>query len=288
MTIPRYRGRGYTATPHSSRPPNPRQYAAVTGEQYRKLRAWAAGQFERGIEPPRPASISAVPLAEQPATLDRAALHHCLADAFHPGCELTWPMRHLSLWRAPYRIRARAAGEAPPTLGDTLEAAGALAAGGPLHAQGPGDLTRWMAVPWQVDTTGCQSGYEADYDPYIPSFWPARVPNHVLAEQDYRTVIDVTLPRAERIAAFNRREHWMRRLGPRFRDQVVAMITRFGDQAVVELRPGVEDDRELPALIGVGTPARAAPPVAPALEAMLVVEVPPVDEQVGCDRANAA
>ena len=37
--------------------------------------------------------------------LDKAALHFCLADAFHPGCELTWPMRHASLYSAPFRIR---------------------------------------------------------------------------------------------------------------------------------------------------------------------------------------
>jgi hypothetical protein len=58
------------------------------------------------------------------------------------------------------------------------------------------------------------------------------------------------------------------------------MITRFGDQAVIELRPGVEDDRELPALIGVGTPTRAQPMVAPSFEAMGEVAVPSVDESV--------
>jgi anthranilate phosphoribosyltransferase len=46
-----------------------------------------------------------VPLGEQPAMLDRAALEFCLADAFHPGCEITWPIRHTTMFMAPFRIR---------------------------------------------------------------------------------------------------------------------------------------------------------------------------------------
>ena len=30
--------------------------------------------------------------------------------------------------------------------------------GGPLYFQAPGDLSRWMAVPWQTDTSSCRSG----------------------------------------------------------------------------------------------------------------------------------
>lgn len=56
------------------------------------------------------------------------------------------------------------------------------AVGGPLYFNGPGDLTRWMAVPWQTDTASCRSGYVPEYDPYLPTFWPHRVPNHVLTE----------------------------------------------------------------------------------------------------------
>ena len=45
------------------------------------------------------------------AMLDRAALEFCLADAFHPGCEMTWPVRHASMYMAPFRIRHRRADE---------------------------------------------------------------------------------------------------------------------------------------------------------------------------------
>ena len=39
---------------------------------------------------------------------------------------------------------------------------------------------------------------------------PARVPNQVLTEEDYKTVIDTTLARDKRIAAFNHRAPWLR------------------------------------------------------------------------------
>src|SRR5690606_41903455 len=70
----------------------------------------------------RSSDLEEVALADRPAMLDEAALHHCLADAFHPGCELTWPMRHLSLYAEPFRIRALPPGQAEPDFGETLSA----------------------------------------------------------------------------------------------------------------------------------------------------------------------
>ena len=68
----------------------------------------------------RPRSLDDMPLAERPATLDRAALDYCLADAFHPGCEVTWPIRHASMYMAPFRIRHRAIGDPEPSPGKAL------------------------------------------------------------------------------------------------------------------------------------------------------------------------
>ena len=41
-----------------------------------------------------------------------------------------------------------------------------------LGAQGPGGLTRWMAVPWRTDTANCRSGYDKTYDAHIPPSGP--------------------------------------------------------------------------------------------------------------------
>ena len=99
-------------------------------------------------------------VAEQPDLLDRAALENCAADAFHPGCEVTWPMRHKTMYSEPFRILHRTQENPEPDYGDVLTLQDALGKNGPLHAQGPGDLTRWMAAPWQCDTASCRSGYQ--------------------------------------------------------------------------------------------------------------------------------
>jgi hypothetical protein len=232
---------------------SPRQNASVSATQYALLKRWMLGQFSPGFEPQRqcPASIDDLPLAAQPAMLDRAALEFCLADAFHPGCELTWPMRHLSLYRAPFRIRQRPPGEAAPDYGATLNQATALSAQGPLHAQSPGDLNRWMGLPWQADTAFCRAGYDTDYDPFAPTFWPARVPNHVLTAEDYAIVIDPSQPMDRRIEAFSKRTSWNKPLHGDTAGQMVEMVRIFGSMGLVESRPGVSDSPSFPAQMQV-------------------------------------
>lgn len=263
----------------------PRQNAAVSPTQYAQLTAWAAGAFVDDrvdrAEPPR--RIADVPVAEQPAMLDRAALEFCLADAFHPGCEVTWPIRHATMFSAPFRIRHRPPGEPEPDYGSALTPAEALSVGGPLYAQGPGDLTRWMGLPWQADTGFCRSGYPAPgytYDPYVPTFWPARVPNQVLTEANYAEAIDPARPRDRRLAAFADRMDWNAPLkGTNTAGQMDRMVALFGSMGLLEIRPGVEGDPDLPSTMMVASfgpsvvPHAPAPPHAPAAESAAVAPV---------------
>jgi hypothetical protein len=234
-------------------PRSARQHVTLTPTQYNALAKWAAGTFLADYDPSAtpPRTLADVPVADQPAMLDRAALTFCVGDAFHPGCELTWPIRHTGLYRAPFRIGYRPASRPEPDYGDVLTPARALGADGPLHLQGPGDLTRWMAVPWQADTASCRSAYSSAgqgprYDPYLPTFWPARVPNHVLLLADYQIVIDPAQPADKRRAAFERRASWFRGLTGTPNDQRNQMVTVFGKLGVVEQRPGVADSDEFP------------------------------------------
>ncbi len=208
------------------------------------------------------ATLEDVDLQQQPEMLDRANMHFCLADAFHPGCELTWPMRHASMYRAPYRIRERATGVTEPSYGTKLTQTDVLSMGGPLYDQGPGDLTRWMALPWQGDTAYCRSGYEMEYDPYVPTYWPARVPNQVLTLIDYQTLCDTKRPMDERIAAFHNRPAWLRQLPSQdpAPEQMMYMIQHFGDLGVLEARPSPEDIEWLPEYVYVEnlTPVKEA------------------------------
>src|SRR5580700_8146996 len=220
----------------------PRQNAALTDTQLAMLQQWSAGDFDDDYVPgrARPRRIEDVPVAEQPDMLDRASLEFCLADAFHPGCEMTWPMRTAGLYMAPFRIAHAAPGWIEPEYGPTLGADIINLPNGPLlGGQLPGGITRWMAVPWQTDTASCRSGYLRSYDPYVPTFWPARVPNQVLTQGDYDIVMNEEASLAERLAAFARRASWLRPLGSRsYTDQINNMIAHFDHMGVVETRAG--------------------------------------------------
>ena len=233
----------------------PGNMLTMTALQAALLRRWVEGHFIADWPAAAPATaLDQVPLGEQPAMLDKSALHFCLADTFHPGCEMTWPVRHASMYAAPFRIRHRPAGQPEPDYGPTLNQQIALQVDGPLYAQAPGDITRWMALPWQGDTAFCRSGYNPEYDPYVPTFWAARVPNQVLTEEDYKTAIDTTLPRDKRIAAFNHRASWLRAIdNAGIAEVMMRMIAEFGALGIVEARPGVKNDPDFPEVMFVET-----------------------------------
>ena len=78
--------------------------------------------------------------------------------------------------------------------------------------------------------------------PVLPTFWPARIPNHVLREVDYLVVVDTTAPMADRQAAFEpplrlaalrRRRH-----PPRHARN---MVDHWGELGIVTEQPGPTD-----------------------------------------------
>ena len=134
-----------------------------------------------------------------------------------------------------------------------------MATGGPLFDQGPGSLTRWMAVPWQADTAWCRSGYAQGYDPFVPSFWPARVPNQVLSATEYAAVLAAQTPEQRR-DAFSQRTNWNAPLGEDTQGAMERMVQVFGSMGLVEPRVGVPGDPSVPAIMQV---ASYGPDVAP-------------------------
>ncbi|MBN1208782.1 MAG: LodA/GoxA family CTQ-dependent oxidase [Myxococcaceae bacterium] len=232
----------------------PRQHVTLTDTQLRFLKQWVDGDFEADYDPQRepPRRIEDVPVAQQAALLDKAALDFCLADAFHPGCEMTWPMRHASLYMGPFRIKHVPADWVEPDYGAALTEDTLSLKNGPLMAQGSGGLTRWMAVPWQTDTASCRSGYTKSYDPYLPTFWPARVPNQVLSQDDYDIIMDESRPLGERLSAFANRVAWIQPLGSEgYTQQINNMIKDYGRMGVVEVREGPKDSEHFPPVMEV-------------------------------------
>jgi hypothetical protein len=234
--------------------PTPRQNAALSNCQLAMLDQWAAGDFEADYDPGYvpPGTIDQVPLARQGDVLTKAALDFCLADAFHPGCEMTWPVRAATMYMAPFRFAHALPDWVAPKLGEVLTSDGMTIPNGPLYGQIPGGITRWMAVPWQTDSASCRSGYTPAYDPYVPAFWPARVPNEVLTKENYDIVMDKSRPLSERRTAFANRAAWIDPLGTTsYTDQINNMIEHFDHMGVVEVRPGPTDTDAFPAVIEV-------------------------------------
>ena len=236
-----------TATPDSSKE-IPDSLSSLSELQLDWLDKWVKGEFDDTPTDSKPTNIDTVPVPERPELLDQAALEFCLADAFHPGCEMTWPMRIPFLYSGPYRIKRRTSAE--PDFGLVLTPAEATSPTGPINGASAGDITRWMAVPWQTDTASCLSGYPFfRTSPSLPTFWPARVPNDVLSLKDYKIVMDSDKTNEERLSAFARRPDWFRVLGSP--SPIERMIKEFDALGIIEEREGPTDLPGVPSRIWV-------------------------------------
>lgn len=260
-----------------------RQHAALSPLQLSFLDQWVKGDFDADFidrtgcpHIPEPLNIDKLPVAEQPDMLTKAAMDFCLADAFHPGCEMTWPMRTAGMYSAPFRLKH--APKTPPVnahyYGPVMNSDVFTLAKGPLlGGQVAGGVTRWMAIPWQTDTASCRDGYTSSYDPYVPTFWPARVPNNILDEERYREATDPNLSEETRRLAFAYRAAWLDDLPldgqmPNYTNQINCMIKYFDKLAIVQPRPGVEGNPYFPMHMQVGIVPNAAQDAALLKEAM--------------------
>ena len=252
-------------------PKDPRQWLAVTEWQYHWLEEWAAGNFDAdGMgKGAAPENIEDLDLPRQPTALDRAALENCVGGSFKPGYEMPWIMRVPMLYESPFRLRHRlqllpdrpipTRGRAgrrrltEPDYGDVMTSDIALSPQGPFRSMGPGDITKWMAVPWQGDAASCRSAFTPSVDLFLPTFWPARVPNEVLTWQDYETVMNTQLDARQRTDAFRRRERWLRRLSSNFTQSLNDFNAEWQDFGLVTKQPGPGDD-EFPDLLYVEDP----------------------------------
>jgi hypothetical protein len=116
--------------------------ATLTPHQYSVMAAWANGDF---IDDWRPATKSIRRVT--PLGLDRAALEACVGAAFGPGIEVSWKIRDVFKYRAPFRLDSR--------------------------KLTPGIITQQMSIPWQSDFVGCR-----DESPFV--WWPAQRPIDVI------------------------------------------------------------------------------------------------------------
>ena len=153
----------------------PSKFLRLTDYQLFILKQWARGHFINEIaegwlkDPPY---NPFVPYPTDPPKtgrgLDRGVLTNALGGAFSPGAEVNWVMRNPSIYWAPYRVKADrtvsnflvTAAQANTSTG--MEMDYTYNVENPLSQDNnfdvglqPGDMTKYMAVPWQADFNEC-------------------------------------------------------------------------------------------------------------------------------------
>lgn len=239
---------------------SPLQWFQMPKLQYELLAEWAAGNFindwEDGTDPIQ--SFDDIPLSLQPGALTEAALEPCSGGAFHPGVELTYYLRHTPMYAKnddssaePLRI---ARGDRPSliqNIGRLLTPEKAFGGDGdvppPIGPQMPGDLTRWMGLPWQCDAFSCQAVLMQENFP-TATWWPALLPIDVLPEDYYEQLQRTDLPTDDRVQFFNSRVAWSRDVAgfgyhanASYWDGITNMITLWQRMGFVVRRPGASD-----------------------------------------------
>ncbi|NEO41919.1 MAG: hypothetical protein F6J90_38605 [Moorea sp. SIOASIH] len=140
-----------------------KKYLTLTDTQYFMLQQWVEGYFEN-ITPPTPQ------VADPGQELTCASLENCVGGAFSPGIEMTWISRNPKIYSEPFRINKKTINYSenkPLSLGMNLD-----------EGVEPGDITKFMALPWQADFNEC-SIQPLDR---IVWWWPAQRPYFVYSD----------------------------------------------------------------------------------------------------------
>lgn len=164
------------------------RWLKLTKHQYKILQRWSEGdfvgdffktkeEFREFIS--RSPQFNEIKEAHRPAALTRSAMEACEGGAFFPGIEITSIIRTKSFYCEAFRIS------------DSYE---------------PGDVTKWMALPWQADFNDCSDNW-----------WPAVRPDEVIPE-DYFLEVNESLGDGSTPASLmlTRREKWARDLGVKY------------------------------------------------------------------------
>jgi hypothetical protein len=129
----------------------PHTWFALLPAQSKKFEEWKDGQFVAGAPLVFPPFSEITDPDEQTTALQRAALEPCAGGAFFPGIEMTYIATQQATFSQAFRINSR------------------------KHKAG--DISKWMALPWQADFYLCQGNW-----------WPSQRPDDVIPEEVFEEV----------------------------------------------------------------------------------------------------
>lgn len=170
---------------------NGKSFLSPTLTQYFLLSQWERGHFCK----------DKLPLTEG-ERLDRDTLINCLGGRFSPGIDMTFIVRQPGFYRAdwrsagcgPFRVRAARLDYAKASRHRPFLGRGWV----PLHAEDggvePGDVSKFMSVPWHTDYNSCGTHQTAPNPPDNTQpaqttlfwSWPAQRPFAVYTADDAR------------------------------------------------------------------------------------------------------
>jgi hypothetical protein len=238
-------------------PGSPAQWFAIPPILYHQLKKWRDGDFEtpkvkgkdakfkdiddmgafyrqRFIDASKNDSKSAL-------LMTRAVLETLYGGGFHPGVELTWPMRHNEIYaenEETYEyvdrysgqdygfyglreIRMNAVVNAKRQKEIFYKDFGSLMTPDDIAKSmcteneehwlwelTPGDLTKWMGIPWQSDAGSCQAVFTDSQYP-VPAWWAANLPINVLTEESFEKIQDKSILEDTRKNIYANRVPWL-------------------------------------------------------------------------------
>jgi len=148
----------------------PSTWFSVTRLQYHRVQSWVKSADAGNADAP------ADPVEPEPAVLTRTALEGCAGGPFYPGIEISAIVRDRRLYCEAFRFDSKAIS--------------------------PGDITKYMACPWQADFYECRD-----------TWWPAQRPDAVITKIKFDALIDAfAAPGASFDTLLYDRQRWDRGL----------------------------------------------------------------------------
>ncbi len=246
-------------------PGSPAQWFAIPPFLYDQMEQWSMGHFttppelisfmnkkekENTKKDPNPMIwlgeyyqsdfvTAATDPQKAPLLMTRAVLETLYGGGFHPGVELTWPMRHAQMYCENtltfdsvngtekydlFGLREVRINSASKEVQDEVffKDFGFLMTPEDVRKSmdpqnedyywlwqiTPGDLTKWMGIPWQSDAGSCQAVWIDSQYP-VPSWWAANLPIDVLTYESYKAITHPdTLPDTKR-NLYASRQPWL-------------------------------------------------------------------------------